>query len=130
MTGALDEADVLQRVDRARHARGLRCRRQRGDARVQDGDRGAKLMRGIGEETFVPFVAGAAQMTPQSFVFYNVTGAIGWVGLCLGAGYVFGNVPIIKNNFSLVTIGIVGVSVLPVLIELLRHRKGTAPRSA
>jgi membrane-associated protein len=80
--------------------------------------------------TFVPFVAGAAQMTPQSFVFYNVTGAVGWVGLCLGAGYLFGNVPIVKNNFSLVTIGIVGVSVLPVLIELLRHRKGSAPRSA
>jgi len=80
--------------------------------------------------TFVPFVAGAAQMTPQSFVFYNVTGAIGWVGLCLGAGYVFGNVPIVKNNFSLVTIGIVGVSVLPVLIEFLRHRRGSAARSA
>lgn len=76
--------------------------------------------------TFVPFVAGAAQMTPQSFVFFNVTGAVAWVGLCLGAGYVFGNVPVIKNNFSLVTIGIVAVSVLPVAIEFLRHRKGTA----
>jgi membrane-associated protein len=43
---------------------------------------------------------------------------------------VFGNVPIVKNNFSLVTIGIVGVSVLPVLIEFLRHRRGSAARSA
>lgn len=78
--------------------------------------------------TFVPFVAGAAQMTPASFVFFNVTGAVAWVGLCLGAGYLFGNVPVIRNNFSLVTIGIVGVSVLPVLIEILRHRKAGAAR--
>jgi membrane-associated protein len=72
--------------------------------------------------TFVPFVAGAAQMTAASFVFYNAIGAVAWVGLCLLAGVVFGNVPIIKNNFSLVTIGIVLVSVLPVAIEFLRHR--------
>ncbi len=76
--------------------------------------------------TFVPFVAGAAQMTSASFVFFNLVGAVSWVGLCLGAGYVFGNVPLIKNNFSLVTIGIVGVSVLPVLVELFRHRSAKA----
>jgi len=73
--------------------------------------------------TFVPFVAGAAQMTPASFVVYNAIGAVAWVGICVLAGVLFGNVPIIKNNFSLVTIGIVFVSVLPVLIELVRHRK-------
>jgi membrane-associated protein len=72
--------------------------------------------------TFVPFVAGAAQMTASSFVFYNAVGAAAWVGLCVGAGLLFGNVPIVKNNFSLVTIGIVAVSVLPVVIEFLRHR--------
>jgi membrane-associated protein len=72
--------------------------------------------------TFVPFVAGAAQMSPPSFVFYNVIGAAGWVGLCVGAGLLFGNVPIVKENFSLVTIGIVFVSVLPVLVEWMRHR--------
>jgi membrane-associated protein len=72
--------------------------------------------------TFVPFVAGAAQMTAASFVLYNAIGAVAWVGLCLLAGVLFGNVPIIKNNFSLVTIGIVLVSVLPVAIEYLRHR--------
>jgi len=76
--------------------------------------------------TFVPFVAGAASMTPATFVFYNVTGAIAWVGLCFGAGVLFGNVPIVKNNFSLVTIGIVFVSVLPVLFEFLRHRRARA----
>lgn len=72
--------------------------------------------------TFVPFVAGAAQMTSHSFVFYSLIGALGWVGLCLGAGLLFGNVPIVKENFSLVTIGIVGVSLLPMVVEYLRHR--------
>jgi membrane-associated protein len=72
--------------------------------------------------TFVPFVAGAAQMTAASFVFYNAVGAVAWVGLCVLAGVLFGNVPIIKNNFSLVTIGIVAVSLLPVAVEYLRHR--------
>jgi membrane-associated protein len=78
--------------------------------------------------TFVPFVAGAAQMTPGSFVAYNAIGAVAWVGLCVLAGVVFGNVPVIKNHFSLVTIGIVCVSLLPVLVEFLRHRTGAAPR--
>jgi membrane-associated protein len=76
--------------------------------------------------TFVPFVAGAAQMTRTTFVFYNVTGALAWVGLCLGAGLLFGNVQIVKDNFSLVTIGIVFVSVLPVLVEYVRHRRSRA----
>ena len=73
--------------------------------------------------TFVPFVAGAAQMTSASFVFYNLIGAVAWVGLCLGAGLLFGNVPIVRNNFSLVTIGIVIVSILPMLIEIVRNRE-------
>ena len=72
--------------------------------------------------TFVPFVAGAAKMTPASFVAFNAIGAIAWVGSCVLAGVLFGNVPVIKNNFSLVTIGIVAISLLPVLVEFLRHR--------
>jgi membrane-associated protein len=72
--------------------------------------------------TFVPFVAGAAEMSYPAFAFYNVSGAIAWVGLCLGAGYLFGNVPVIKENFSLVAIGIVFVSMLPMLIEFMRYR--------
>ena len=71
--------------------------------------------------TFVPFVAGAARMTPASFVAFNAIGAVAWVGSCVLAGVLFGNVPIIKNNFSLVTIGIVAISLLPVLVEFLRH---------
>ena len=73
--------------------------------------------------TFVPFVAGAASMTAATFVFYNIIGAVIWVGVCAGAGYLFGNVPIIKENFSLVAIGIVIVSALPIAIEFIRHRK-------
>jgi membrane-associated protein len=72
--------------------------------------------------TFVPFVAGAAEMRSHAFAFFNLIGAVGWVGLCLGTGLLFGNVPIVKENFSLVTIGIVAVSLLPMAVEFLRHR--------
>jgi len=73
--------------------------------------------------TFVPFVAGAAQMRSHAFAFYNLVGAAGWVVLCVGAGLLFGNVPIVKQNFSLVTLGIVAVSLLPVAFEALRRQR-------
>ena len=73
--------------------------------------------------TFVPFVAGAGYMSRRHFVFYNVTGAFAWVTACVGAGYLFGGIPVVKNNFSLVTIGIVFVSVLPILVELVKRRR-------
>jgi membrane-associated protein len=73
--------------------------------------------------TFVPFVAGAGAMRYPTFALYNAAGGILWVGACVGAGYLFGNVPVIKNNFSLVALGIVAVSVLPVLVEWLKHTK-------
>ncbi len=73
--------------------------------------------------TFVPFVAGAAAMTPASFGLYNAIGAGAWVLLCVGSGWFFGNIPGVKNNFSLVTIAIVFVSVLPMIVEDVRHRK-------
>jgi membrane-associated protein len=73
--------------------------------------------------TFVPFVAGAAAMRSPAFVFYNAVGAGAWVCLCLGAGVLFGNVPAVKENFSLVTIGIVFVSILPMLVEYVRRRR-------
>jgi membrane-associated protein len=72
--------------------------------------------------TFVPFVAGAAAMRPDLFGLYNIVGAVTWVTVCLGAGLLFGNVPIVKENFSLVTIGIVLVSLLPMVVEYLRRR--------
>ena len=71
--------------------------------------------------TFVPFVAGAAQMTLASFVFYNFTGGAAWVGLCFGAGWLFGNVPVIKNNFEVVVIAIVFVSMVPMFVEIWRQ---------
>lgn len=70
--------------------------------------------------TFLPFVAGGAQMPYRSFMFYNVTGCVLWVGLCTGAGYLFGNIPVVKENFELVVLGIIGVSVLPIVYEVVR----------
>ena len=53
------------------------------------------------------------------------TWAIAWVGICIGAGYLFGNVPVVRDNFSLVAIGIVLVSVLPMVLEFIRYRRET-----
>jgi membrane-associated protein len=73
--------------------------------------------------TFVPFVAGAGAMRYPTFMLYNIAGGVAWVGICVGAGYAFGNVPIVKENFTLVALGIVAVSLVPVLVEWLKHRK-------
>jgi len=73
--------------------------------------------------TFVPFVAGAGAMRYGTFALFNLFGGVLWVGVCLGAGYLFGNIPVVKNNFSLVALGIVAVSLLPMLFEWMKHRK-------
>jgi membrane-associated protein len=73
--------------------------------------------------TFVPFVAGVAEMSYPAFALYNIVGALVWVGVCVGAGYVFGNVPIVRDNFSLVAIGIVLLSVLPMIVEVWKYRR-------
>jgi membrane-associated protein len=72
--------------------------------------------------TFAPFVAGIGTMSYPRFLAYSVVGAVSWVGSCVLAGYAFGNIPVVKNNFSLVVIGIVAVSMLPILIEYLRRK--------
>jgi membrane-associated protein len=72
--------------------------------------------------TFVPFVAGAGTMTYSTFALYNVSGAVLWVGICTVGGYIFGNVPIVRDHFSLVAIGIVAVSLIPIAVEYLRGR--------
>jgi membrane-associated protein len=77
--------------------------------------------------TFVPFVAGAAAMNAGTFILYNVIGGLLWTAVCVGAGYAFGNVPIIKNNFSMVALGIVAVSMLPMVIEILKARREPSP---
>jgi len=75
--------------------------------------------------TFVPFVAGGADMPYRTFAVFNVVGAVLWVTICAGAGYAFGNIPIVKNNFELVVLGIVGVSVLPLVIEVARSLRSS-----
>jgi len=75
--------------------------------------------------TFAPFVAGVGSMTYSRFLLYNVTGGIAWVGICVLAGYWFGNIPVVKENFTLVILGIIVVSILPAVYEVLRHRAQT-----
>jgi membrane-associated protein len=72
--------------------------------------------------TFAPFVAGIGAMSYPRFLTYNVLGGVLWVGVCLAAGYFFGNLPFVKKNFSLVILAIIFVSVLPAVVEYLRHR--------
>ncbi len=73
--------------------------------------------------TFAPFVAGIGSMTYGRFIAYNVVGGIGWVIILALGGYFFGNIPFIKNNFSFAIAAIILLSILPAIIEFLRHRK-------
>ena len=75
--------------------------------------------------TFAPFVAGAGNMNYARFWMFNISGAITWVGLCLTAGYIFGNMEIVKKNFSLVMLGIIFLSIVPIAIEWWRDRRET-----
>lgn len=70
--------------------------------------------------TFAPFVAGVGTMTYRNFIVYNVVGAVAWVGLFVPLGYFFGNIPAVKRNFSLVILGIIFLSVLPIVIEFYK----------
>jgi membrane-associated protein len=71
--------------------------------------------------TFAPFVAGIGAMTYRRFMLYNVAGALLWVGLLTPAGYFFANVPVVKQNFSLVIVGIIVLSTLPAVVEFFRE---------
>ncbi len=72
--------------------------------------------------TFSPFVAGIGAMSYPRFLAFDVVGGVLWVGVCLFAGYFFGNLPFVKRNFSLVIVAIVLISVLPAIVEYLRQR--------
>ena len=73
--------------------------------------------------TFAPFVAGVGAMSYGRFIAYNILGAIVWTALFTFGGYFFGNLEIVRNNFSLVIVAIVVISVLPVITELIKNRK-------
>lgn len=72
--------------------------------------------------TFAPFVAGVGKMSYQKFLGYNIIGGISWVTLLFGIGYFFGNIPAVKNHFSLVVIAIILISVLPAVAAFLKNR--------
>jgi membrane-associated protein len=73
--------------------------------------------------TFAPFVAGIGHMRRTTFSAYNIGGAVAWVTIFIWGGYLFGNVPIIKNNFGVVTIAIIVISLLPLAWGLLQSRR-------
>jgi membrane-associated protein len=80
--------------------------------------------------TFAPFVAGIGRMDYGRFLLFNVTGGIFWVVSLTIAGYFFGNIPVVRNNLSLVVLGIVVASIMPAVIEYLRHRRAAAAERA
>lgn len=73
--------------------------------------------------TFAPFVAGIGKMHYLRFLSFNVIGGILWVTLFISGGYYFGNIPIIKRNFTLVILAIIVISLIPATLELLKHRR-------
>ncbi|KAF0339989.1 VTT domain-containing protein [Pediococcus acidilactici] len=72
--------------------------------------------------TFAPFVAAGANMPYRSFIRYNIVGNFAWVAVCCGAGYFFGNIPFVKEHFSLVVIGIIVVSLIPAIISFIKSK--------
>jgi membrane-associated protein len=76
--------------------------------------------------TFAPFVAGVGAMSYPKFITYNVVGAVLWVGLFVPLGYFFGNMPTVKENFSLVILAIIAISVMPIALEAIRSRSRPA----
>jgi len=73
--------------------------------------------------TFAPFVAGIGKMSYRTFLTYNLVGGVAWVLVCSLAGYFFGNIPVVKQNFEIVILTIILISVTPILIEVWKSRK-------
>ena len=76
--------------------------------------------------TFAPFVAGIGLMRYRLFVLFSALGSVAWITSLTVAGYLFGNIPIVKENLTLIIIGIIVISLLPALLEFIRHRKQAA----
>jgi membrane-associated protein len=77
--------------------------------------------------TFAPFVAGIGLMRYRLFVLFSALGSLAWIGSLTVAGYLFGNIPLIKDNLTLMILFIIAISFLPAILEFLRHRR-QAPR--
>jgi membrane-associated protein len=73
--------------------------------------------------TFAPFVAGIGRMTYGRFLLYDVPGGVAWISIFVYAGYFFGNIPLVKRNFTLVVFAIIFISLLPAVIEYVQHRR-------
>lgn len=73
--------------------------------------------------TIVPFIAGVSEMTWKKYTLYNLIGAVSWVSLFVIVGYLFGNIPFVSHNFSLVVMMIVFISLVPIIIEFIRNKK-------
>jgi len=80
--------------------------------------------------TFAPFVAGIGAMTYAKFFLFNVIGGVAWVAICLFAGYWFGNIPWVAKHFEAVIIGIILVSLLPLIYEVWKGRKSSSGRGS
>ncbi len=80
--------------------------------------------------TFAPFVAGIGRMSYKHFIVYNILGGLIWVATFLFAGYFFGNIPKVKENFSLVVFAIIFLSILPIILEFLKSRLRLSSKKA
>jgi membrane-associated protein len=80
--------------------------------------------------TFAPFLAGVGAMTYRKFLTYNVVGAVAWVALLAYAGYLFGNIPLVKDNLAWIVAGIVVISLLPMAMQYLKERRARRARAA
>ena len=73
--------------------------------------------------TFAPFVAGIGIMYYRKFMLFSALGSLAWITSLAVAGYLFGNIPLVKNNLTLIIAGIIVISLLPAISEFIRHRK-------
>ncbi len=73
--------------------------------------------------SFAPFVAGVGRMSYGRFLAFNVIGGIGWVVLLTGAGYFFGNIPLVKDNYSIAVVAIIAISTVPIAVEYFKHKR-------
>jgi len=80
--------------------------------------------------TFAPFIAGVAKMNYSKFALYNVMGAGVWITSFMGLGYFFGNVPVVKENFATTIVVIILLSLLPIIVEIVNHKKDSSANSA